>query len=188
MVTDNPDFAHMPTEATLLTVYLAKRLALRQFLVTRLRNREEADDALQDLYLKVRRAGDEVDLSNPVSYLFKMAVNLARDQQRGKRRAVLREEDWGNIAYGVAGGQSVADTPSAEDAYAAKQKLAAVRAALETLSPQCQRAFLLHKFEGLSHREVAERLDISTSTVEKHMNTAMKHLIRTFNRDQNATL
>jgi RNA polymerase sigma-70 factor (ECF subfamily) len=36
----------------------------------------------------------------------------------------------------------------------------------------------MHKFEGLSHPEIAARIGISRSTVEKHMGTALKHLIK----------
>jgi RNA polymerase sigma-70 factor (ECF subfamily) len=63
------------------------------------------------------------------------------------------------------------------------QRLAEVRRALDELSPQCRRIFMLHKFEGLTHQEVAERANISRSTVEKHMHTALKHLMKRFGRD-----
>jgi RNA polymerase sigma-70 factor (ECF subfamily) len=59
----------------------------------------------------------------------------------------------------------------------------AVRRALDELSPQCRRIFVLHKFDGLSHKEIAERVNISRSTVEKHMHTALKHLIERLGRD-----
>ena len=70
-----------------------------------------------------------------------------------------------------------------ESAYAAKQRVAAIRNALEELSPQCRRVFVMHKFEDLSHEEVARRVGISRSTVEKHMHTALKHLIARLGRD-----
>jgi len=172
-----------PAQSDLLTTYLAKRDMLRHFLIAQLRDREEAEDVLQDLFMKVRAVGDSAALNSPASYLFKMAINLAFDRRRARRRAKVREADWGGVLRISAGPETAADAPSAEASYGAKQRLAAVRAALEDLSPQCRRAFLLHKFEGLSHQEVAERAGISRSTVEKHMNTALKHLSRKLGRD-----
>jgi RNA polymerase sigma-70 factor (ECF subfamily) len=75
------------------------------------------------------------------------------------------------------------DTPSAETALAGRQVLAEVRRALADLSPQCQRVFNMHKFDGLSHAEVATALGISRRTVEKHMHTALLHLVKRVQRD-----
>jgi RNA polymerase sigma-70 factor (ECF subfamily) len=57
--------------------------------------------------------------------------------------------------------------------------LAKVLKAVEALPPQCRRVFRLHKFDGLSHAEVAEKLGISRSAVEKHISAALKSLTRT---------
>ena len=172
-----------PHVSVLMAEYLAKRDVLRHFLTAQLKSREDAEDVLQDLYVKVSRTPDIDDLQKPASYLFKMAVNLAHDRRRERKRAKLREADWVSVLYTKAGDQTVADQPSAEAGYAAKQRLIAIREALTKLSPQCQRAFMLHKFEGLSHLQVAQSMKISRSTVEKHMHTALKHLIRELGHD-----
>jgi len=67
--------------------------------------------------------------------------------------------------------------PSAETTVAARQRLALLTEALTELSPQTQRVFRMHKFEGLSHPEVAATIGISRSAVEKHMMAALKHLL-----------
>jgi RNA polymerase sigma-70 factor (ECF subfamily) len=60
---------------------------------------------------------------------------------------------------------------------AARQRLALLTAAIAELNPQTQKIFRMHKFEGLSHPEVAAALGISRSAVEKHMMAALKHLL-----------
>jgi RNA polymerase sigma-70 factor (ECF subfamily) len=75
------------------------------------------------------------------------------------------------------GGEEISPEPSAEAAVAARQRLQMLTAAIEELSPQTQRIFRMHKFEGLSHPEVAAALGISRSAVEKHMMAALKHLL-----------
>lgn len=48
--------------------------------------------------------------------------------------------------------------------------------AVHTLSPQCQRVFILSRFEGKKHREIADELNISTKTIETHLLKALAHL------------
>lgn len=166
-----------------MAVYLSRRDAIGRFLSARLGSRDEAEDVLQDLFLRLGRVEAAGDLRDPAAYIFRMALNLARDRRRERGRASARDAQWVNTNYQMAGNEPVLDQPSAETAYNARQRIAAVQRALESLSPQCRRVFQLHKFEGLSHQEVAERTGITRSTVEKHMNTALKHLIQRVGSD-----
>ncbi len=166
-----------------MALYLSKRSAVERFLTARLGNKDEAEDVLQELFLKLSRIDPAQELQNPAGYLFKMALNLAHDRRRERSRARARDSDWVEARYVMSGPDPVADIPSAEAGYHAKQRIAAVYAAIEELSPQCRRVFLLHKVEGLSHEEISWQAGISRSTVEKHMNTALKHLIRRLGRD-----
>jgi RNA polymerase sigma factor (sigma-70 family) len=167
----------------LMAIYLSKRGAIERFLISRLGSKDDAEDVLQDLFLKLDRIEASQEVKNLGAYLFKMALNLAHDYRRERSRARTRDGDWVEAQYVMAGTEPVADIPSAEAGYQAKQRLAAVRTAIDELSPKCRRVFLLHKLEGLSQAEVARRLGISQSTVEKHMNTALKHLLRRLGRD-----
>ncbi|MGH6870881.1 MAG: sigma-70 family RNA polymerase sigma factor [Rhizomicrobium sp.] len=167
----------------LIAAYLANRSAIERMLSARLGSREEAQDVAQDLYVRLINAQPSTDIGNPTSYVYRVALNLASDRRRERRRAMLRDIDWTDSQHDRSGGEVVAHEPSAERMHAARQRLEAVRRALDELSPQCRRAFMLHKFEGLSHQEVAERAGITRSTVEKHMNTALKHLLRRIERD-----
>ena len=166
-----------------MAIYLSRRSAIERFLISRLGSKDEAEDVLQELFLKLDRTELSQEVQNPGAYLFRMALNLARDRRRERSRARTRDNDWVGIRYVMAGTEPVADIPSAEAGYQAKQRVAAIHTAIEELSPQCRRVFLLHKIEGLSHKEVARQVGISRSTVEKHMNTALKHLIRQLERD-----
>ena len=167
----------------LVAAYFSNKHALGRFLSARLSDRQEAEDILQELYIKLSGIDAPDDLRDPVAYLYRMALNLARDHRRERQRARKREADWVDTRSTIVGSETISDAPSAEAGYAAKQRIAAVRAVLDELSPQCRRAFVLHKFEGLSHEEVAQRTGITRSTVEKHMRTALKHLVARLGRD-----
>ncbi len=162
---------------TLLNAYLAQRPALTRFLKARLGNEAEAGDIAQEIYIRLTRAPPG-GVDNPSAYLYRMAANLARDHRRERQRAHARDGQWLETRHPDGVIEPVADEAPADRAYAAKQELTRLIASLDDLSPQCRRVFVLHKFEGLSHPEIAARVGISRSTVEKHMGTALRHLLK----------
>lgn len=166
----------------LFDTYLAYRGALTRMLRARLGSEQDAEDLVQELYLRLQRSV-EPDVRDPAAYLYKMALNLARDHQRERHRSKARDGHWVEATQTELGGEPVVGETPADIAYGAKQKLARVMAALEELSPQCRRVFTLHKFDGLAHAEICARLGIGRSTVEKHMTAALKHLTKRLDRD-----
>ena len=76
------------------------------------------------------------------------------------------------------GGREVADEPSADEVVTARQRLRALVEAVDDLPEKTRHAFQLHKLDGLCHAETARRMGISTSTVEKHISSALKTLTR----------
>lgn len=148
----------------------------------RLGNEEDAEDLVQELYLRLQRSA-EPEIREPAAYLYKMALNLARDHQRERLRSRARDRQWVDATQTELGGEPVVGQAPADTAYGDRQRLERLVKALDELSPQCRRVFVLHKFEGLAHAEIAARLGIGRSTVEKHMTTALKHLTRRLGSD-----
>ncbi len=143
----------------------------------RLRSVAEAEDLVQDLFLKIQ-ALDELEVRDDGSaLLFRMANNLMLDRLRSQTRASARDERWRDSQTTTVGGDQVADSPSAEEVVAGRQRLAAMMATLKTLPPKTARAFSLHKLDGLSHVETAAEMGISRSAVEKHVSAALKALM-----------
>jgi RNA polymerase sigma factor (sigma-70 family) len=164
-------------KSALIATYLERRLDLVRFFTLRLRSPSAAEDLVQEIY--VRLAGVEAggDIQNPAAYLYRLGSNLMLDRLRGERRTAHRDGAWLETQTTRIGVHDVAPEPSAEAAVAARQRLAQLNAALTELSAQTQRVFRMHKFEGLTHPEVAAELGISRSAVEKHMMQALKHLL-----------
>lgn len=175
--------ADPPAKSGLLDEFLARREKIERFLVARLGNSADAEDVLQEMFVRLTRAQIAGDVRDPAAYLFRMALNEARDYRRGLARSRVREEKWADAQYSMQDGSALSDAPSAETELAGKQLLARVKDVLSELSPQCQRVFRLHKFDGLSHQDVAEKLGISRRTVEKHMHTALLCLVKRVDRD-----
>lgn len=166
-----------PSRSLLIETYLERRGDLVRFFTARLKSAAAAEDLVQDMFLKISAAGDAAEVQNPAGYLYRLGSNLMLDRLRGEHRSAAREAAWRQATHTTIGADDVAEAPGADDAVAARQRLALVVAALADLSPQTQRVFRMHKFEGLSHPEVAQALGISRSAVEKHVMAALKHLL-----------
>jgi RNA polymerase sigma-70 factor (ECF subfamily) len=161
---------------TLLETYLARRPDLLRFFTQRLRSAAAAEDLVQDIYLRLATQDGGVVIHNPVGYLYRLGSNLMLDRLRGERRAAVRDGAWLNSHSTRVGSEEVAENPTAEQIIAARQRLDAIVLTLRELPDQTQRVFRMHKFEGLSHPQVAAALGISRSSVEKHVMAALKAL------------
>lgn len=155
------------------------RPELRRFLFARTGSEAEADDLLSELWIRVA-AGASGPISNPKAYLFRIANNLALDRVRETRRRERREHDWTAERFESDDLSSEATDPArtAEQALIEREEVLRLAEAIRRVPAGAQRVLRLHKLEGLSHAEVAERLGITKSAVEKHMAVAMTHLRR----------
>ncbi|MDF2386658.1 RNA polymerase sigma factor [Nostoc ellipsosporum NOK] len=167
---------HSPASG-LTQLYQELRGELLRFLVARTGNPVEAEDLLQELWLRTREAPPG-PIANGRAYLYRAAQNLVLDRIREARRREARDKDWSDSQAETIAGDRVDPQPRALDAMIAREDNAALHAAIERLPEGAGRAFRLHKLEGLPHAEVAARLGISRSGVEKHIAVAMAHLRR----------
>ncbi|MDI1294895.1 MAG: RNA polymerase sigma factor [bacterium] len=169
-----------PVEENRLEVaYGVHRTDLMRLLLARTGDRTEAEDLLQELWLKVsQNPAGPVD--NGRAYLFKMAQNLIVDRLRERQRRMARERRWSDEAtdFASAGAEPADRRRTAEEVMLDREEIATLTSAVANLPPGARTAFELHKLQGLSHAEVAQKLGISKSGVEKHMAVAMKYLRR----------
>ncbi len=167
----------------LLAAYLEMRTELMRFLAARLGDKAVAEDVYQELFVRLRQAELPDGVESPRGFIYRTAYNLANEQTRANRRRGTRDANWVDATTHAVGLERVHDQPGADDALASKQRMQAVMAALNELSPKCRTVFTQCRVQGLSHRDVAERNGISTKMVEKHMTTALKHLTLKFGGD-----
>lgn len=164
-------------QALLLETYFEKRLLLVRYFTRLTGDGAMAEDIVQDLYLKVSEMKTEPQIGDPTAFLFRMAHNLHLNQLRSLTNSRGRDTAWHDLSGTRLGGETVDDTPSAEDELDGRQKMARVAAALAELPERTQAIFRLHKFDGLNQADVAKTLGISLSSVEKHLGTALRHLM-----------
>lgn len=157
----------------LAAIYAASRPELLRFLAARCGDRAEAEDLLQELWLKLDRIAVG-PVSNGRAYLFRMANNLVLDRRRAQHRAMARDRAW--VGEGAAIGERPDPAPLADEAMSASQEADVLSRAIANLPPGARRALQLYRFEGLGQGEVAATMGISRSGVEKHLALAMRQL------------
>ena len=161
----------------LTQIYEERRDELRRFLVAQTGNPVEAEDLLQELWLRIRDMNPG-PVANGRAYLYRAANNLVLEKIRRTRRREVRDQDWSDAQAETVPGDRVDPQPQALDALIAREDLETLRAAIAQLPEGAGRVFRLHKLEGVPHAEIASRLGISRSGVEKHIAVAMAHLRR----------
>ncbi len=177
-----PDATHAGTG--LRQLYDEHRSDLRRFLIARMGSIADADDVLQDVWLRLNAASFG-PIANGRAYLFRMAQNLVLDRLKKQRRRSARDGRWLTSEHGNPTNalEPVDPAPDAERLLIERESAERLATAIAALPAGAARAFRLHKLDGLSHGEVATRLGISRSGVEKHMAVAISHLRRAMGDD-----
>ncbi|MNJ07144.1 putative RNA polymerase sigma factor FecI [compost metagenome] len=143
---------------------------LVSFLCARLGNRRAAEDVVHGAYTPALERTGKSDIEHPRAILYRTALNLVID---GHRRGLLRQVEPLEVL--ATDERFFSPSPSPSRDLELRQRLVLMPRALDELSAPCRDSFLLRKLEGLSHPEIAERLGIFRSLVEKHIVNAMKH-------------
>ena len=138
------------------------------FINAKLGNRQVAEDVVHDAYVRVLERASDTPIEQPRAFLYRTALNLVID---GHRRNVARQVE----PLEVLDSEERFETPSPHSSFDHGQRLDLLQRALDELPPLCRESFLLRKLDGMSHPEIAQRLGISRSLVEKHIVNAMKH-------------
>lgn len=153
----------------LFQVFRTCATELRSFLTRRLGCPDLAADLVQDTYIRLATRLDPDVHGNPRALVFRIAANLATDHSRKQR---LRDAyDGGNLDEVVV--SSPEPAPDAE--LAAQQEHALLKEAIEQLPDKRRTVFLLRMAQGLPYDQIADRIGISVSAVEKHMTKAIVH-------------
>lgn len=138
------------------------------FLRRRTGNIETATDLVQDLFLRLASIRTILpDRNQARAYIFRMASNIAIDRARveARRSEILRGVD---ILFQDA-------APDPEALAVSRDEIRRVDQALEELPPKCREVLVLARVHGLSHKEIAARLHVSVSLVEKYQLRALRH-------------
>jgi RNA polymerase sigma-70 factor (ECF subfamily) len=154
------------------------RAPLRRFFERRLRNNPDPDDLVQEVFLRLVRQGNTDGIHFLDGYVFQVAANVLRDYAR---RWTVRAEEAHHAQLDDA---EVEGGFSPERVLLGKEALETLIAALQELPEKTAVIFSLYHFDSVPQVEIARRLGMSVSTVEKHMGRANVYLLERLGRGE----
>lgn len=134
----------------------------------RTRGGADAEDLLHSAYVRLQQYSATNTVANPAAFLVRAAVNIGIDDYRHDRRI------YGADRMPV---PDRADTAAcADEIVAAEELLSRVVSGINRLPNRTREIFLMHRIDKLEYSEIARRLGISESAIEKQMAKAMAML------------
>ncbi|HET9510739.1 MAG TPA: sigma-70 family RNA polymerase sigma factor [Sphingomonas sp.] len=153
----------------LKAIFLEQQPMLRRLLQARLGNREDADDALQEMWLRIDQLAQR-PIAQPAAFLYRVAANLATDMRISAGRRAARDTAW------LDDQPDATAIPTAERVLTARSEWHAVEAAIADMPERMATALRMFRIEDQSQRTIAEHLGISVSGVEKLLQRAYRKL------------
>lgn len=159
----NSDTSDHRSLSAVSAAFLENDAFLKRFLARFFSNRQDIEDVAQEAYLRAYVAEQKKEIEQPKAFLFRIARNIAFTQLTTKSKKITD--------YLEECGASVeAELGAAADSEAeALESLGLYCEAVAALPEKCRQAFLLRKVHGLAHKEIAARMSLSVSSVEKYL-------------------
>lgn len=129
---------------------------------------QHVDDIVQDTWLRLRERSNPTNWQSPRAVIFTTAGNLAVDRARRSR-----------VSSGVAAGHDPLDVDPLGSLDIVKrleqlERVERIAAALDRVPQRCRDAFLLNRLDGWSHADIAQHLGVSTKSVQRYIERALK--------------
>lgn len=141
---------------------------LRRILLRRGRTREEAEDLIQDAFVRMQEyceRGGQV--REPEGFLVRTALRLAINARRDAHRELYADAPVEELTL------LLDANPAPDEVLAHDQCLERMRDALDAVSRRTRDVFFMHRLDGLTYAQIAAHLGISISAIEKHMASAL---------------
>ncbi|WP_448699228.1 RNA polymerase sigma-70 factor [Mucilaginibacter sp. AW1-3] len=143
---------------------------LKRFAHTLLKSNEQAEEVASDVMITLwRNRGNLMEIQNVTVYAFVIAKNKALNilKQNALNRIVSIDDINPDVRF---------DNLTPEQILINEELKKRIELGVQSLPPRCKMVFKLVKEEGLSYKEVAEILNISSKTVDAQMVTATKKI------------
>jgi RNA polymerase sigma-70 factor (ECF subfamily) len=164
MTWENDSEAHNSRSLSAVSAaFLENHVFLERFLARFFSDRQDIEDVAQEAYLRAYVAEQQKEIEQPKAYLFRIAKNIALTEltKKSKKITDYLEECGASVVI-----ECVA---AADSEVEAQESLGLYCEAVAALPEKCRQVFLLRKVHGLAHKEIAQRMSLSVSSVEKYL-------------------
>lgn len=159
-------------------LYVDHQPWLYNWLSNKLACSHQAADFAQDTFMRLLTFNGINNIKEPRAFLTTTVSRIIIDDARRKKL----EQNYLERYYYYHGEQACA--PSEEDLLVISQSLAMIVNMLDALPVKCQQAFLMSRFDGMCHSDIAEQLGVSKSMIKKYMAKAMLHCYQLIYKDE----
>lgn len=148
------------------------RAALTVYFQRRVQEQDDVQDLVQEVFLRLSTRSAETGIDNLRGYVFQVAASILVD--RSRRRAARHHD-----AHVELDPERTGESDFGPDRIlAGREALKAVMGVLQHMPERTRTIFVLRRLEGMSYKDIAGRLGLSVSAVEKHMVRAAERLAR----------
>jgi RNA polymerase sigma-70 factor (ECF subfamily) len=155
-------------EKNIFRVFRENEIIIKGFLRRFTSNSHDIEDITQETIMRALHAEKTREIREPRAFLFGVARNVARKHLDKKSKSLIKYiEDFDDKEYS-------SHESTIDDQVDARQRMMIFWEAVTSLPPQCQKVFVLKRVYGYSHKEIAKKMGISVSTVEKHAASGLK--------------
>jgi len=131
-------------------------------------NMEVSRDLAQEVYLDLWKRRESIDIDHSIKFFLRKAtINKCLANKRKSSRMLVNSEITDNY-------DSVDDTTS--NLIGFRELNNVIEGVVNELPDRCRQVFKASRYDNLSHKEIAESLDISVKTIENQMTKALKYL------------
>lgn len=156
-------------EAAFTEIFYHYTQRIYKYILHKTKSPETAEEIVQEVFIKIWNTREQfTEVSNYESYLFTIASNKLIDFfRRMAHQEKIKKQVW----------QTIVNTSNITiEQLDLKHSQQLINNAVDRLSPQRKKIFLMNKEQGLSRQEIAEELNISVHTVNNHLNESVKQV------------
>ncbi len=153
-------------EHTFKQIFQSLSLSLRNFLYYKIGNKDQAEDLMQEAFLRLWKSCAKVTPEKAKGFLFTVANNLMLDQVKHQKVVLAYQKQK----------KKIGTSESPEFLYEEEEFRQRLLTAIADLPEKSRIVFLMNRVDKLTYQEIADRLGISKKGVEKRMHKALVRL------------
>ena len=160
-------------------VYKKYNDSLQRYLSRRLDSQQDVDDVSQEVYLRLIKHRNIEKLTITLQLLCTIATNIIKDRIRRQKVRLANS----HVSLTDIDVKSSASTP--EEIMRSQEYVQTFKSVYISLNKNSRRAFSLHRFKGCTYAEIAKKMGISKSMVQKHISNVLFQMGKKFERLEN---
>jgi len=153
--------------SAIVKAFVENSTTLKKFLTRYFSVQQDIEDVVQEAFLRAYQAEEKKIIEHPKAFLFRIVKNLALTELTKKSRQIttyIEDSDPSVV---------IDNEFSPEGEFESLQSLGIYCEAVANLPIKCRHVYLMRKVHGLSHKEIAHRMELSVSSIEKHLSTGV---------------